>query len=258
MPRRLRRGLALAFSLGGCALRYRAMRLRGPLAREQQAAWLQSAAHGVLASLGIRCDVQGVPPRRGLVVSNHLSYLDIVIIAAAMPCAFVAKREVAAWPFFGWAARASGTVFVDRASAASANCAAEAIARKLAHPVPVLLFPESTSTDGSTVLRFHARLFQPAARAGAPVTAAAIRYVPDNGIEERELCWYGDAGFISHLWKVLGSSGFGAHLRFGQPRVGSNPRAAAAEAHAEVAAMRECAAPPSRIAASTALNRCEA
>ena len=258
MLRRLRRGLALAFSLGGCALRYGTIRLRGPLSPEQRALWLQSASRGVLASLDIRRDVQGVLPRNGLVVSNHLSYLDIVIFAAVMPCVFVAKREVAAWPFFGWAARAGGTIFLDRTSAASANSAANAIAQRLANPIPVLLFPEGTSTDGSAVQRFHPRLFLPAARAAAPVTAAAIVYALADGAEERELCWYGDAGFLGHLWKVLGSAGFSAHLRFGQPRLYSDPRSAAAEAHTEVAAMRENSAAPSRSLTPTALKSCEA
>jgi 1-acyl-sn-glycerol-3-phosphate acyltransferase len=258
MLRRLRRGLALAFSLGGCALRYGATRLRGPLTLQQRAFWLQSASRGVLASLQICCDAQGALPRSGLVVSNHLSYLDIVIFAAAMPCVFVSKREVNKWPFFGWAARAGGTIFVDRASAASANSAADAIAQKLADPIPVLLFPEGTSTDGSAVQRFHARLFQPAARACAPVTAAAIAYAAADGAEERELCWYGDAGFLSHLWRVLGSADFSAHLRFGQPRLYSDPRAAAAEAHIRVMALRQDCAQPARPSKPAIFTSCEA
>jgi 1-acyl-sn-glycerol-3-phosphate acyltransferase len=90
------------------------------------------------------------------VVSNHLSYIDILVLAAAMPCFFVAKIEIGGWPFFGKAARSNGTIFVDRGSLASAMSVAEQMTErlKLPIPVPVLLFPEGTSTDGSQVIRF--------------------------------------------------------------------------------------------------------
>ncbi|HUA93796.1 MAG TPA: lysophospholipid acyltransferase family protein [Terracidiphilus sp.] len=236
--RRFRRAVALGIALAGCFLRFWFTRLRGPLTLERRARWLQSAARSVLASLGIRYSVEGQPPESGLVVSNHLSYLDIVLYSAAMPCFFVSKVEVKQWPYFGKAARAGGTIFLDRSSHASATAAAAQIAERLTLRVPVLLFPEGTSTDGSSVLRFHARLIQPATQAGAPVTAAAIRYVLESNVAERELCWYGDAPFLSHLWKVLGAAGFTARIHFGEPQVYANPRLAAEETHALVAGMR--------------------
>jgi lyso-ornithine lipid O-acyltransferase len=236
--RRFRRAVALGIALIGCFLRFWFTRLRGPLSLEQRALWLQSASRSVLASLGIRFSIEGRMPESGLVVSNHLSYLDIVIFSAAMPCFFVSKMEVKRWPYFGKAAGAGGTIFLDRSSHASASAAAAQIAERLTHRVPVLLFPEGTSTDGSNVLRFHARLLQPAAQASAPVTAAAIRYVLDGGVEERELCWYGDAPFLPHLWKVLGTAGFSARIHFDEPHRYANPRVAAAETHALVASMR--------------------
>ena len=161
---------------------------------------------------GHRDQVEGQPPACGLVVSNHLSYLDIIIISAAMPCFFVAKMEIGGWPFFGKAARTGGTIFLDRSSLASAMSVAEQMTERLRLPVPVLLFPEGTSTDGAEVLRFHSRLIDPATTAGAPITAAAIRYVLEGGVEERELCWFGDEQFMPHLWKVLGVAGFSAQL----------------------------------------------
>jgi 1-acyl-sn-glycerol-3-phosphate acyltransferase len=201
--------------------------------------WLQSSARGVIASLGIRYRVEGPPPSGGLVVSNHLSCLDILIFSAAMPCFFVAKTEVGSWPFFGRAARTGGTIFLDRASRDSANKAAVQIIDRLATPVPVLLFPEGTSSDGSAVLRFHPRLIHPAAQAHAPITAAAIRYVPEDGLEERDLCWYGDSPFLSHLWKLLGTASISATICFSQPRLYRDARAAAEETHAAVSWMRE-------------------
>jgi 1-acyl-sn-glycerol-3-phosphate acyltransferase len=176
------------------------------------------------------------------VVSNHLSYLDIIIISAAMPCFFVSKIEVGGWPFFGKAARSGGTIFLDRSSRESANAVAEQMAERLKLPIPVLLFPEGTSTDGAQVLRFHSRLIDPATSAGAPITAAAIQYVIGGGVEERELCWYGNEEFPSHLWKVLGVKGFAARLHFGVPRIYCDRRVAADETHAEITGWREAGA----------------
>jgi 1-acyl-sn-glycerol-3-phosphate acyltransferase len=122
---------------------------------------------------------------------------------------------------------------------ASATFVAEQISERLRLPVPILLFPEGTSTDGSEVLRFHSRLIDPATSAGVPITAAAIRYVIEDDVDERELCWYGNERFMPHLWRVLGVKGFSALLRFGEPRVYPDRRVAADQAHAEVTAMRE-------------------
>lgn len=239
MLRRLRRAVALVFVITLCILRYWLARWRGPMTLERRALWLQASARAVLDCLSIESQVEGEPPGCGLVVSNHLSYLDILIISAAMPCFFVSKAEVDGWPIFGKAARTCGTIFLDRSSQASATSAAEQIAERLNLPVPVLLFPEGTSTDGAQVLRFHSRLIEPATTAGAPITAAAIRYVIEGGVEERELCWYGDEGFLTHLWKVLGVASFSAHLRFGEPQIYSDRRVAADQTHAEISAMRE-------------------
>jgi 1-acyl-sn-glycerol-3-phosphate acyltransferase len=192
-----------------------------------------------MAALGIRCRIEGQPPAHGLLVSNHLSYLDIVIFGAALPCFFVSKAEILSWPFFGPMGRAGGTIFLDRSSRASAERVAVTIAERLKLSVPVLLFPEGTSTDGTSLLRFHARLYEPAVMNGVQVTAASVRYVLDDGTEERELCWYGDAPFLPHLWKALGSGGFCAVVRFGEPRVYSDRREAAVTTHSEIAVLRK-------------------
>jgi 1-acyl-sn-glycerol-3-phosphate acyltransferase len=230
--------VALVSALALSLVRFWQLRLRGPLTLEQRALWGQSLCRQMLSSLGIRCHVEGAPPTRGLVVANHLSYLDILILAAAVPCFFIAKMEIGSWPIFGKAGRAGGTIFLDRSSLASANAVAGEIVERFKLPVPVLLFPEGTTSDGSQLLPFRSRLIDPATVAGAPVTAAAIRYVIDGGIEERELCWIGDAAFLPHLWKTLGTPGFSAVVRFGQPRVYPDRRAAADATYAEISAMR--------------------
>ena len=171
-------------------------------------------------------------------VANHLSYLDIVILSAAMPCFFVSKAEVGRWPYFGRAARTGGTLFIDRKSRTSTAEVARQIAERLPLPVPVLLFPEGTSSDGSQVLRFHSSLFEPAVAARAPVTAASVRYVIDGGKRERDLCWFDDSLFLPHLWNALGTEGFSAEVTFGEPRFYPDRRTAANVTHDEVASMR--------------------
>lgn len=233
-----RRAVALAFSLVRCVFRYWAIRIHGPLSLERQAEWLQDSNRLVLASLGIRYCVEGEPPSSGIVVSNHLSYLDIAVFSAAMRCFFVAKAEISKWPYFGEAARSGGTLFIDRSSRISAEEVAAQIAERLTLPVPVLFFPEGTSTDGTSVLRFHSRLFEPAIRAQAEVTAASIRYAQSDHIQERELCWFGDDGFLPHLWKTLGTPRLRADLQFAEPHVYAHRRAAADQTREEIVAMR--------------------
>jgi lyso-ornithine lipid O-acyltransferase len=244
--RRPRRAVALGLVLASCVIRLWLARLRGPFTLDRRALWVQDSSQRILAALGIRCCVEGTPPTQGLVVANHLSYLDILCLSAPMPCFFVSKAEVERWPFFGMGARAGGTIFIDRSSRASAEEVTEQISKRLEFLVPILFFPEGTSSDGKRVLHFHSRLFQAAVTAGAPVTAASIRYVIDGDTPEHELCWFGDEAFLPHLWRTLGTSGFTAEVRFGEPQVYLDRRAAAEATHAEISAMRSGSALASR------------
>lgn len=239
--RRLRRAVALAIEIILCIVRFWLLRLKGPRTLVRRALWIQGCARRILKCLEITYQVQGAPATHGLVVANHLSYIDIVVLSAAMPCFFVAKIEIGGWPFFGRAARSGGTIFVDRGSLESAKSVAEQMKERLtmAINIPVLLFPEGTSTDGTEVLRFHSRLIDPATSLRIPITPAAIRYAIHDGTPERELCWYGDETFVNHLWKVLGVAGFEAHVQFGEPRVYADRRVAADATHDEIVAMRE-------------------
>jgi 1-acyl-sn-glycerol-3-phosphate acyltransferase len=232
-------GLALAVNI----LHYWSIRIRGPIALERRALWLHAACRRVMAAIGVRSSVEGAIPRHGLVVSNHLGYIDILIYGAVMPCFFVSKAEVRQWPHFGWAAQSGGALFLDRARRASATAAAQGIAERLSLAVPVLFFPEGTSADGSQLLPFHTALFEPAILAQAPVTAAAIRYSVGDGSPERDLCWYADMLFLPHLWKVLGTRGFTVQVQFAKPRAHASRREAAEAAHAQIAEMRSAAAP---------------
>ena len=234
----IRRAVALVFALGLSIVRFWLLRLRGPLTLERRALWVSQTCRGILSIVGIRLQIEGMPPKHGLVVANHLSYLDILIISAEMPCFFVAKMEIGSWPYFGKAATMGGTIFLDRASLASAQAVAAQMTERLKGPMPVLLFPEGTSTDGSSVLRFHSRLIDPATSTGVPITAAAVRYTIEDGTPEEKLCWGDDTLFLTHLMTTLSTPGFSAHVRFGEPHIYTDRRAASDATHAEVTAMR--------------------
>ena len=234
----VRRAVALVLALALCIIRYWILRLRGNLTLEKRALWVQQTCRGILTGVGIHYQVEGTPPTHGLVVANHLSYLDILILSSAMPCFFVAKVEIGGWPFFGKAARLGGTIFLDRSSLASANTVARQMTERLKLHMPVLLFPEGTSTDGVQVLRFHSRLIDPATVAGAQITAASVRYIIEDGTPEARLCWGDDTLFLTHLLTTLNTPGFSAKVHFGQPHVYPDRRTAADATHAEVTAMR--------------------
>ncbi|MGA2851729.1 MAG: lysophospholipid acyltransferase family protein [Terracidiphilus sp.] len=240
--RATRRAVTLGLLLVYCLFRSLLSRLTGPDTPARRAQWNHSSAKLVLAALRIRLKITGNPPSRGLLVSNHLSYLEVLVYGAALPCYLVSKAEIARWPFFGTLARAGGTLFVDRASRASAIQVSNEIAERLKGDVPVLFFPEGTSTDG-TLLRFRSRLFTPAVEAGVPVTAAAVRYVPEDGSPERDFCWFGDAEFLPHLLKALGGPNVSAEVHFGEPHIYTDRRTAADATRVEVAAMRNAGAP---------------
>jgi len=236
--RALRRAVTLGLALLISYFWSLFLRLTGPDTLPRRAYWNHTSAKMALKMLGIRVKITGKPPASGLLVANHLSYLEVLVFGAALPCYLVSKIEIASWPFFGTLARAGGTLFVDRSSRASAEAVTEQVAERLKGPVPVLFFPEGTSTYGSQVLRFHSRLFTPAVATGIAVVAASIRYVPEDGSPEELFCWYGDAPFLPHLWKALGGPNFSVELQFGEARIFDSRRVAADQTCREIVAMR--------------------
>src|ERR1035437_5176162 len=237
--RSIRRAVALLFAIFLSIIRYWLLRLRGPITLERRALWGQQTARAILACVGIRCRVEGTPPTQGLVVANHLSIIDVLILSADMPCFFVAKIEVGGFSFFSRAERSSGTIFLDRSSLECAMSVADQMIERSKSQIPVLLFPEGTSTDGLKLLPFHPRLIDPATSTGTQITTATVRYVLKGGRPEKELCWYGDESFGAHLLKILGVAVFTAMGRFGEPRIYSDRRTAANGTRAEIAAVRK-------------------
>lgn len=117
-----------------------------------------------------------------LYVMNHISWFDIPVLASQQPLHFLSKSEVARWPLIGWLTRRSGTLFIERGVHGAAQKSIEEIVHCLQQGGSVVIFPEGTTTDGSSVKRFHSRLFQAAIDAGVKVQPIALRYPYHNGI----------------------------------------------------------------------------
>ena len=193
----------------------------------ERAHWLHQSCRCGLARLRIATRVHGEFPSRGILVSNHLSYLDILIYSSVAPCVFVSKKEVLSWPLFGLMAYMSGTVFIDRTRAADARRVNSEMQDALAKGSVVVLFAEGTSTNGSTVLPFRPALFEGAVQISEPVTPAHIRYEVWAGSPENDVCYWGTATFFPHLLRMLSRRGIAATIRFAGPTTFQDRKTAA-------------------------------
>jgi len=233
-------GVVLVASLLEVLGRFAILRMtRGRhLTLSDRAEWLHRACAIIVRRLSMGVSASGAIATDGLVVSNHLSHLDILLYAAAMPCVFVSKSEVLKWPMFGILARCGGTIFVQRSRVHAVNDPAREIADALRLGIPVILFAEGTSTDGSVVLPFLSAFFEPAITAHVAIRPAAIAYSVSDGVET-DLCYYGDVTFFPHLLTVLGKKRVRGTIVFGDEIRANNRKIAAAAAWKEVAALRE-------------------
>jgi len=169
--------------------------------------------------MDIKVLYQGACPERGAVISNHTGYLDIVVFAALHRCVFVAKSEIRGWPFLGWMTTMAGTVFVDRGRGGSATRAAGGMQAAAEAGIPVVFFPEGTTSNGASVLKFHSGLLAQAVEAAQPITAAYLRYrlTLQNGPEitvENDVSYWGDTTLLKHIFRLLGLRGIEVEARF--------------------------------------------
>jgi 1-acyl-sn-glycerol-3-phosphate acyltransferase len=184
-------------------------------------------ARGVARILRVRITVEGpVPPPPFYLVSNHLSYLDIVIYAALMPARFVAKREVRHWPVVGFLARAVSTIFIDRTVKRDAVRVLDDLGSAVAQGDGVVVFAEATSSPGHTVLPFRPALLEWAARAGHPVHYASLAYrtPPDGPPAHLAVCWWGDMPFGRHLIGLSRLAWIEASVRLGARPISERDR----------------------------------
>jgi len=204
-----------------------------------RARWLQRMCRQTLRVMGVELDVAGTVPERGLLVCNHLSYVDILALSACTPVVFVAKREVKHWPVFGWFAMLAGTVFVDRENRTRVGRTTQEIETALKHGALVVLFPEGTSSDGKTVLPFKSSLLEPAAHLAHPLTTALIHYQLPGGDVGEEVCYWKDMTLVPHLINLMSKRGLRASLRFTQTRTASTDRKEIArQLHSEILQMK--------------------
>lgn len=193
-------------------------RSRRDLTLSERARWLQEYCRMLLPYLGVSWEVEGQAPETGLIVSNHLSYLDILIYSAAVGCSFVSKAEVRSWPLFGPFAKLSGTVFVWRHSASDSARAYAELTECLRTGHPVMLFPEATTSDGVTILPFRSTMFQAAVDAGVPLTPALIHYSPlADGSVAQDICFWGEMTALPHAMNLFSKRRIECHLRFDPP-----------------------------------------
>lgn len=204
----------------------------------------------------IRVSVIGTPiqDRGVLMVANHTSYLDILVLGGTVECSFVAKSEVADWPFFGTFAKLQRTVFVERERRSRTARSRDLIRERLLAGDALILFPEGTSNDGNRVLPFKSALMGAAesvlgtdAQGRAqhvPVQPVSVSYVGLHGIPMgREFrpffAWYGDMELVPHLWESLTTGSVDVVVEFHPPmtvdQVGGR-KALAARAEAMVRA----------------------
>lgn len=177
-----------------------------------------------LRRLNVRHETIGDFPSEGLIISNHLSYLDILVLSAMHPCLFVSKKEVKAWPMFGWLATLAGTIYIDRERRADVARVNAELVQGLSSGVPCVLFPEGTSSNGEQVLPFRSSLLQPAVECSAEITPAYIAY------SDPRACWFGEMEFLPHAIEMLGIERIDATVRFSPSRLKAEERKAATKA----------------------------
>lgn len=184
--------------------------------------------------LGIRREVDGTIPCDGtfLVASNHVSYVDILVLASLYPSLFLAKREIASWPVFGWIARGAGTIFIDRDQAKDIVRAGRELSDRLELGLPLTIFPEGRSSRGVEILPFQPSLLEPAARAGVPCWAASISYeTPGSNLPpSRTICWHDNESLLTHFPRMVGLKRVIARVRFAEAPVRSVDRKVLANA----------------------------
>ena len=203
--------------------------------------WTQRA----LRIMGVRLQVLCEPPQAGplLVICNHISWLDILIINASQPCRFISKAEVQHWPVIGRLAIGAGTLFIERQKRSDALRVAQQTAAALRAGDLVALFPEGTTGDGQGIMPFHASLLQSALEADCPILPVAVVYLQGDGqallgeAPRHEAPVYcGTTSLFESVWRIVCAQNLQATLHWGEPDTaqGRDRRAWAESLRAEI------------------------
>jgi 1-acyl-sn-glycerol-3-phosphate acyltransferase len=179
--------------------------------REIKQRWMQR----VCRIVGLEISIHGsIAHDAYLLASNHISWLDIPLLGGLIPATFLAKSEISRWPVVGWLASKTGTLFIERGGPGAAKRANDEISHHLQGGHPVIIFPEGTTTDGTTVRRFHPRLFAVAIDGAFTVQPIAIRYRTQAGELSQKVPFIDHMLFTTSLWRILGEAKHYAEVHF--------------------------------------------
>ena len=218
--------------------RFYRLKFAGGLDRATRAGWFHELCREVCQVLRIDSRFAGLPPQTGVLVCNHLSYLDILVLASKQPMIFASKSEVRRWPVIGSMAMRAGTIFLERDRKTNVPSTLDEIYTVLREGLVVVLFLEGTSSGGDSVLPFRSSLLEPAAKGDWPVVPAAIHYQLLEGSVSEEICYWGDMTFLPHLLNVLTKTRIQAFVAFGTPLAERGERKNMAQTlHREVVAL---------------------
>lgn len=199
---------------------------------------LHKLSRALLRHLNVRHTVHGELPKSGLLVTNHLGFLDIMTLSALQPMVFVSKSEVARWPLVGDIASCAGTIYVERNRRTDVSRVNTALRKRLNAGLLITLFPEGTSSDGSSVLPFQPSLLQPAVDIAASVTPAHLAYTGLDGLPAHDIAYFGDRDLGPCLLAMVKRSQIHATVRFGPPLPPARDRKTlATELHAAVSSL---------------------
>jgi 1-acyl-sn-glycerol-3-phosphate acyltransferase len=168
----------------------------------------------LLKIVGVRVRHTGHVPAAGLIVMNHISWLDVVVLNALAPSRFVSKSEVAAWPLVGYLCTKSGTLYIERTRKTAARRTNHLIAAALASGERVAVFPEGTTTAGDKVLHFHAALLQPIIATAGRAYPAILRYLDEAGARSTAVSYVGDETLVGSVWRLLSARRVVARIEF--------------------------------------------
>ena len=191
------------------------------LSQAQKEIRIQVWSLKMLHCIAIKLVVTGPPAANGpmLLIANHISWLDITSLHAARFCRFVSKADIKQWPFIGKLAIGIGTLFIERESRRDAMRVVHHMTESLRAGDVIGVFPEGTTSDGLTLLPFHANLFQAAIAANAPVQPVALQFVDRaTGKHSAAPCYINDDTLVGSVWRTLCASNIAVLINFGQPQ----------------------------------------
>ncbi|MFL9924606.1 1-acyl-sn-glycerol-3-phosphate acyltransferase [Herbaspirillum lusitanum] len=203
-----------------------------------QEAHIRRWSRRLLRICGIHIRIDSPHPiPRSLLISNHVSWLDIFVVNSLQPCRFVAKSDIRAWPLIGWLCAKTGTIFISRGKASDVRRIFKDLVDSIGRGEHVAFFPEGTTSAQGTLLPFHANLFEAAIDARVPVQPYALRYLDRDGNLHPAANFIGDTTIVDSILAILKSRGMTAELKQLEviPTAGAHRRELARLAHRVVA-----------------------